>query len=196
VTAENMLDICLTVDPARLSVFQEILAAGFHVPAPAGKSIRKVLTAHIGLDAGYLETRVQTIFLNGRAVDDFDHTTIKTGDVLALSSAMPGLVGAVFRRQSPLAKMRGSAIPETKANGGQGSVEITLKLFNQVAQDIGPDFLMSGIRISAAYLRRFLVAHPELSFKGVRVDGEKLDVRELPEILNVEANARVGIHSD
>ena len=191
-----MLDICLTVDPARLSVFQEILAAGFHVPAPAGKSIRTVLTAHIGLDARYLETRVQTIFLNGRTVDDFDQTMIRAGDILALSSAMPGLVGAVFRKESPLSRMRGLAIPDAGDAAGQGVGEMTLKLFNQVAKDLGPDFLSSGIRVSAAYLRRFLAAHPELAFKGIRAGGKELDTGELTEVLNVEADARVRIHSD
>jgi hypothetical protein len=191
-----MLDIQLSVEAARLPVFYEILAAGFRVSAPEGKSIRAVLTTHIGLAPGYLETRVQTVFLNGRAVDDFDQTMIRAGDILALSSAMPGLVGAVFRKESPFSRMRGLAIPDAGDAEGQGIGEMTLKLFNQVAKDLGPDFLSSGIRVSAAYLRRFLAAHPELAFKGVRAGGKELDTRELPEVLNVEADARVRIQAD
>ncbi len=194
-TAESIPDICLTVEATRLPVFHEILAAGFHVPAPAGVSIRKVLTTHIGLDARYLEARVQTIFLNGRVVDDFDQTKIKAGDVLALSSAMPGLVGAVFRKESPLSGMRGLAISETAAAETENSGEIILKLFNQVARDLGPDFLAAGIRVSAAYLRRFLLAHPELVLKGVRAGGKELEAEELPAVLNVSADVRVCIHS-
>ncbi|MFP4226026.1 MAG: hypothetical protein ACLFRF_04780, partial [Desulfobacterales bacterium] len=186
-----------TVEATRLPVFHEILAAGFHVPAPAGVSIRKVLTTYIGLDARYLEARVQTIFLNGRVVDDFDQTKIKAGDVLALSSAMPGLVGAVFRKESPLSKMRGLAISETETAAAETENPggIILKLFNQVARDLGPDFLAAGIRVSAAYLRRFLVAHPELVLKGVRAGGKELEAEELPAVLNVSADVRVRIHS-
>ena len=194
-TAENIPDICLTVDTARLPVFHEILAVGFHVSAQEGESVRGVLTTHLGLDARYLEVRVQTIFLNGRAVDDFDQTKIKAGDVLALSSAMPGLVGAVFRKESPLSGMRGLAISETAAAETENSGEIILKLFNQVARDLGPDFLAAGIRVSAAYLRRFLLAHPELVLKGVRAGGKELEAGVLPEFLNVSAEVRVRIHS-
>ncbi|MDZ7830409.1 MAG: hypothetical protein U5L07_01515 [Desulfobacterales bacterium] len=63
-TAENIPDICLTVDTARLSVFHEILAAGFHVSAQEGESVRGVLTTHIGLDARYLEAGELPAVLN------------------------------------------------------------------------------------------------------------------------------------
>lgn len=181
------------VDKARLPVFYEILTAGFAVSVPSGKSVRMVLTTHIGLDAQYVEARIHTVFLNGRTVDDFDDATVAAGDVLALSSAMPGLVGAVFRRQSPLAKMRGPGISRAAFSEGRSSGEITLKLFNQVAKNLGPDFLTAGIRVSATYLRRFLAAHPELALKAIRVNEVKHDARDLPEILNVEACARLRV---
>jgi len=192
----DALDLYLTVEAHRLPAFYELLATGFRVPAAAGSGIREVLISRVGLDRKYLEENVQTVFLNGRAVDDFDGTKVSTGDVLALSSAMPGLVGAVFRRQSPLATMRGVGLEglnltENKASDGW----ITLKLFNRVASDLGPHFLTDGIRIEAGQLARFLQFHTDLRYERVQINGNASDAREMAGMLDSASGVRLRVKS-
>lgn len=176
-------EISLAVNEARLPVFFELLAAGLYVDAGAGESIRSLLEGRLGLDADYVEANVQTVFLNGRAVDDFDQTLVSEDAVVALSSAMPGLVGAVFRRQSPLGSMRGvSAEAGMAPTEAAANCRVMVKLFNRVAADVGPDWLAAGVRVPAKRLADFLASHSDLEVHEAAVDGRQSGV---PEILSV-----------
>jgi hypothetical protein len=68
----------------------------------AGYTVREVLCGHLGVDPNFLERHIQTIFHDGKAVDDLDSEAVKDGSTLALSAAMPGLAGAILRRQGIL----------------------------------------------------------------------------------------------
>lgn len=52
----------------------------------------------LGLPHFYVEERIQTLLLNGLAVDDPDTAVLESGARLALSAAMPGVLGATLRR--------------------------------------------------------------------------------------------------
>jgi len=74
------------------------------------------------------------IMLNGSIVDDPDSTKLRGGDTLVLSGAMPGLVGAMFRSDSPFKSMRNTI---TAADGDSERIIATdtlvrLKLLNTV----------------------------------------------------------------
>ena len=62
--------------------------------------------AQLGISESYLNERVQTIFLNGRAVDDLFGEVVGNNSTIALSAAMPGLAGAVFRKGGMLSSLR------------------------------------------------------------------------------------------
>jgi hypothetical protein len=99
-------------------------------------------------------------------VDDDRKVMAADGSVIALSAAMPGLVGAAFRKNSPVAGMRTIDFPpptdkpeaefvtESRAGSaaepspGSETITITLKFFNRVNADLGPVFLQRGIRVS------------------------------------------------
>lgn len=173
-------EISLAVNEARLPVFFELLATGLYVEAGTGESIRSLLEGRLGLGADYVEANVQTVFLNGRAVDDFDRTTVSEDAVIALSSAMPGLVGAVFRRQSPLGSMRGvSAEAGTALSEATADCRVMVKLFNRVAADVGPGWLAAGVRVPAGRLADFLGSHAELAVHEAAVDGRASGVPEI-----------------
>ena len=111
-----------------------------------------------GIAADYLKERVQTLFLNGRAMDDPAAAVVTDGSIIALSAAMPGLAGAVLRRSGRYAAMRR---PISHEAGGtavdrRARITVTLKLFNLIARELGPGFLAGGIRIDAGDLRDFL----------------------------------------
>ncbi|HEX9290245.1 MAG TPA: hypothetical protein VF904_12040, partial [Anaeromyxobacteraceae bacterium] len=70
------------------------------------------------------------------------------GSLLALSAAMPGLVGATLRRSGPYAVMR-AAITRTADRTPQeargGTIVIRLKLFNLLLEEMGPVLLERGM---------------------------------------------------
>ena len=107
----------------------------------------------MGIAEDYLENRVQTLFLNGKPVDDVDAMKVSDGSTLALSAAMPGLAGATLRKGGKYAAFRqqislGSDSPVPVLRKGR----MILKLFNQVTEEQGPAVLTKGIGISGGDL--------------------------------------------
>lgn len=149
--------LSLTVEENRLPLFFELLAQGFSLPLVVETSIRDVLCDQLGFCADYLAERIQTIFLNGKAVDDVERTIVHDGATLALSAAMPGVVGATMRRQGRYAAMR-RAISHRTADAPTTPRQgwITLKLFNLLAGEKGPAFLSQGVRVQGRDLRVLL----------------------------------------
>jgi len=139
-----------------------LLGQGVRLRATVGQSLRRVLVDQIGMNADYLENRVQTVFLNGHPVDDLERAIVAENAVIALSAAMPGLAGATLRRGGHLAAMRrliseeGSTAGPDLSAGGQGL--ITLKLFNVVAREAGWSVLARGILLTLDELEEFVQA--------------------------------------
>ena len=86
----------------------QLFGKGVGINAETGCTVKQLLCDQVGIAADYLSDRVQTIFLNGRPVDDEAKAVVHNGDVLALSAAMPGLVGTILRKGGHLAAMRAS----------------------------------------------------------------------------------------
>ncbi len=95
----------LRVQSICLGNFFYLLQRGFGLKIRVGMSVETTLTREFGLDSDLLD-KIQTVFLDGKAVDDLESTLVRDGSILALSAAMPGLVGATLRRGSYYAAMR------------------------------------------------------------------------------------------
>jgi hypothetical protein len=105
---------------------------------------------------------VQTVFLDGKPVDDLDRTTIPAGATLALSAAMPGLVGATLRRGGYYAPLRSEiTCREQPTRAATEASMVRVKLFNLLAPELAPTFLAQGIWLSGLRLREFLSRQPE-----------------------------------
>ena len=148
-----------------------------------GVSVNAFLCEELGLSQDYLETRVQTVFLNGKAVDDLDSALIKDGSVLALSAAMPGLLGATLRRGSYYAAMRGEISyhsSDAAVPGGEGTVSV--KLFNLLVGEVGSLLLRKGIWIPGTEIGEFLDKRPprfwDACVKAV-YEGHEMDLKAL-----------------
>ena len=133
-----------------------ILGAGFWVNAVIGGSIRDVLCRQLGVEDIYLDDRVQTLFLDGKPVDDVDQALVPDGGVLSLSAAMPGLVGSTLRKGGHLAAMRKSISCDFGDDTCEQDGRVKIKLFNVVARELGPGFLEGGIIISGQPECQFL----------------------------------------
>lgn len=156
-TPNKTIHLNLTIEDELIPLFLPLLGKGFRIHAQMGCSIRDFLCQQLGLSPEYLDERIQTVFLNGKAVDDLDTAAINPDAMLALSGAMPGLAGATLRRGGPLSRMRGEISHENEAvcrPGEEGKV--TLKLFNLALKDLGPMFFQNGIWTSGQDLHYFL----------------------------------------
>jgi hypothetical protein len=138
--------------------FSHLLQKGFVVEAEEGSSIKDLLCRQFSVEEDYLENRIKTIFLDGKPVDDVDKAIVKDGSTLALSAAMPGLVGSTFRRGGVLASFRSGITyqPEDANTSGVEGVKVTIKLFNMVVSELGPLFLQEGMLIQKDSLRDLL----------------------------------------
>lgn len=138
------------------------------IKALVGCSIKQFLCEQIGLKLDIIE-KIQTIFLDGKPVDDLDSAMIRDGSSLALSVAMPGLVGATLRRASVYSSFRSSITyreADTQCVTGEGFVQ--LKLFNVLMNELGPDFLRKGILIKSSDLVDFLKGQSQDFWQGCK----------------------------
>ena len=146
----------ITISESRISEFVALLRSGFQVKAQVGCSVKDFLCGQMGLTREYYETRIQTLFLNSKPVDNPETALVQDRATLALSAAMPGLVGATMRKGGHYGRMRGS-ITHTDENQSCEATSgwVTLKLFNLVLKELGPYFLNRGLWLNSKILQDF-----------------------------------------
>jgi hypothetical protein len=164
----------LTLPAELLPGFASLLQHGILFPLPRPVPLLAFLVSLPGFSLDYIEENVQTIFIDGVAADSLDRA-LAGGTTVALSAAMPGLAGAIFRRQGIHGSLRSQPVqqsPHALTDAGF----LTLKLFNSIATDRVGDLLRQGILVSGkalvnfARMRGHLFAPPV----GLRLDGQEL----------------------
>lgn len=150
-------NLILTMKPARMGDFFLLLQQGFDVPVLVGCTLENLLELQWQLAADYVTKRIATIFLDGRPIDDLATAIIRENSVVALSGAMPGLVGATMRRDGFYANLRRNItyreiIPDTPKRVAR----IHVKIFNILLPELGPDFLRRGIILGITELAYFM----------------------------------------
>jgi hypothetical protein len=180
------MNISITVDKEILSEFSGILRKGIKVEGNVGMCLGDFLRNEVGMNPEYIEGRIQTIFLNGRPVDNVEIAVVEDGDTIALSASMPGLVGVSMRKGGHLAGFRSEiSYDETKKAESSGRGRVFIKLFNLLTKEIGPLFLENGVIIEREDLKGFLYSLNETSRAGVKsieIDGKDADIAQLEEI--------------
>lgn len=183
--------LALTVKPEGFSPFRPLLQSGVRVSCRVGVTLEELLVQEWGIAADYVATRITTLFLNSRAVDDIATSVVHDGATIALSGAMPGLVGATMRRGGYYAAMRGAMShrgEDATADSGMGRVRV--KLFNLLLGELGPAFLARGIIMPAAELAGMVQGgdfSAEDFSRPPSLDGSPLSLLEL-----VHALLRIG----
>jgi hypothetical protein len=190
----------LNLDADAIHTFFPLLQQGFMVKAQVGCSIKTTLCNQFGLSPQYVETRIKTIFLDGKPVDDIDSAIVKEGSTLALSAAMPGLAGAILRSGGQLAPLRGE-IAHREGNQALTRREgmVIVKLFNLIMDELGPIFLKRGILLRREHLENFLVGLGEDSWAGCRgaqADGQKVELDDLLKCLDGYNLVMLRVHCD
>ena len=148
-----------------------------------GSSIRDVLCRQYGIEDEYLDNRINTLFLDGKAVDDVDHAFLSDGSVLSLSASMPGFAGAALRKGGYYAGMRNAVThSEEAAPHEQGTGFFVLKLFNMTIKEMGPGLLESGVWVESDRLDEFFSDRSDKFWAGCRnilLDNKEIPVAEL-----------------
>ncbi|SDB14128.1 hypothetical protein SAMN05660653_00703 [Desulfonatronum thiosulfatophilum] len=147
--------------------FGILLQGGFDMPVPEPCTLREFLCELVGVCGVYTEKSLQTIFLDGKAIDDLDRALLGPSSRLALSAAMPGLVGATMRRGGYYSRMR-EGISQAKGDGLEASEKkpfrLHVRLYNAVGRELAGLFLHHGIFVSSESLLRFLKIQPPKFF--------------------------------
>ena len=160
--AGRVNEVRLTVKAHLVPFFFLLLQRGFTQKIQAGCSVRSLLSDQFGLSAEYIENRIQTLFLNGKSVDDIDAAIVRDGSSLALSSAMPGVLGATLRRGGYYSRMRSQITHvEGAESPRRADGRIVVKLFNLTLRELGPLFLQRGIWVDADVLKDFFGSRPD-----------------------------------
>jgi hypothetical protein len=175
--------VCVKVLPSDIPRFFPLLQSGIFLRCCTGISLLSFLKEVLLLSDTYIEDRISTIFLNGKPVDDLETAVVLDGNTVALSSAMPGLVGATMRRKGFYAGLRSTishVSGESEVTAGAGSVY--LKLFNLIMADIGPDLLKKGVFLPSGDLKAFFSTQHDNFFSRVlevEIDGYTADPSRL-----------------
>jgi len=182
--AKNQLS--LTVNAKRVPLFFQLLGHGFCVGVQTGCSVKELLCNQLGIHEDYLAQRIKTIFLNAKVVDDVNSAIVDEDATMALSGAMPGLVGAILRSGGFYAPMRSQISHEENRPASQlKKGNITLKLWNLVVKELGPTFLQRGIWLKGEEIRSFIERHGEELKSGglsAKMRGKALTLDQLQDI--------------
>jgi hypothetical protein len=155
---EGRKHVLITVHPLKFQVFYPLLRQGVQVDVRLGISIQDLLQHDLHISEDIIDQKIQCLFLDGHPVDDLRNTIVSEGSVLSLYAAMPGLVGACFRRQGVYAGLRQSiSIGDNQFQKRRHKIGlIDLKLFNCMAALLGPILLGQGVLVQVRQLTDLL----------------------------------------
>jgi len=155
-----------------------LLQQGVKIRRRVGCSVDVFLRQEIGATPETIE-KIQSIMLDGKPVDDIGSSLLHDGSTLALSAALPGLVGATLRRGGAYSSFR-SAITYHEKGKACAPKEgwVSVKIFNLLMGELGPGLLRTGVLLSSSTLLSFLRDRVEEFDEGcsATLDGEPLDM--------------------
>lgn len=178
--------LALVAKAPAFSVFSHLLQEGVDLAVQVGCTIRSLLCDQLGLDPVYVDTRIQTVFLNGKPVDRIEEAVVRHQSVVALSAALPGLLGATLRKSGAYASLR-QGITHTESGMQQDPARgsITFRVFNVLLPELAPLLLQTGVRVRAERLDACLRRHAPSGIDGIQkltLDGNELDPAALSEL--------------
>jgi len=133
-----------------------------------GCSVDLFLRQQLGAGPETVEM-IQSVMLDGKPVDDIGAALMRDGSTLALSAAMPGVVGATMRRGGAYASMRSTiTYHETGNTGAAAEGWVTIKLFNLLMAELGPSLLRGEVLVASSALLDLLTELPEEFWRGCR----------------------------
>lgn len=174
----NPSSLAFIVDSPLVAQFYLLLQHGVHIRRRVGCSVDVFLRQEIGATPEVIN-KIQSIILDGKAVDDINASLIHNGATLALSAAMPGLVGATLRRGGAYSSFRNAiTYHELETPGASGEGLVRIKIFNLLMAELGPGLLQRGVIVQVSDLAAYLEEHKSVLPHGcsITLDGKPMDI--------------------
>jgi hypothetical protein len=186
--------LAFVVDKPLVSHFFLLLQQGVVVRCCTGCNVSTFLREELKAGEETIE-KIQSIILDGKPVDDLETALIQDGSAIALSAAMPGLVGATLRRGGSYSSFR-SAITyhETGETCVRGEGCVRIKLFNLLMSELGPGLLLRGVLLRSEDFLNFTAGLSQDFWQGCRrttLDNKPVDVRQLQDAAWLSGKDRV-----
>jgi len=185
--------LAVVVGGPLVAEFFLLLQQGVKIRRRVGCSVNVFLRQEIGATTETIE-KIQSIMLDGRPVDDIGSSMLHDGSTLALSAAMPGLVGATLRRGGTYSSFR-SAITyhETEKACAPGDGWVCVKIFNLLMAELGPDLLRTGVLLRSSDLLGYLNERAEELRHRCRavLDGKPVNIAMLERSKELAENDQV-----
>ena len=159
---DAMPSITLRLSQEGMDKFTALLQSGVEIKTKAGEPLLQFLEKIPGFTPEYIDNDIQTIFLDGTAIDDVHAPLTDTETVIALSAAMPGLSGAIYRKNSIHSPLRSVHHHYDATKVEEKTISIYLKLFNSIARDRGAEMLRQGVTLKTSTMLTFLQTRPWL----------------------------------
>ncbi|HDQ40108.1 MAG TPA: hypothetical protein ENN39_03665 [Desulfonatronum sp.] len=151
--------------------FSVLLQGGFEMLLPRPCTVREFICGLVGVSEDYAQKHIQTIFVDGKAIDDLNEAMLGPGSRLALSAALPGLVGATMRRGGFYSRLREGITHHADTESATDIDKpflLQVRLFNAVGRDLAENFLEFGVIVPARTLKTFLLSRPATFFHNLR----------------------------
>ena len=166
-------NVLVEIRPGNEGSLWFLLQKGFWIESVAGLTVREFLRTGLGYGDDFIDSTVRTIFLNSSPVDDIDTAHVSDGDVVALGSAMPGLVGICMGRDTLVSGFRSDiSYVETRRNANHASATVRTKVFSTLAAQTGLELLDRGIIMDSDELHTFLASRRD---KVISINGGPVD---------------------
>lgn len=185
-THPHHYNVEIQISQASAGKFISLLGQGVGIDVPLGINLEELLSIHLGLGTDYVRDRIQTIFMNGKAIDREQEAIVDDGVKVALSAAMPGLIGATLRKAGLLSAMR-AGISQNRIHRPSDLERgrITLKLFNMIAEETGPLILSQGVWLTGRQMIDILsdlsslhaIAEMSCRYNGISADPAELGMK-------------------
>lgn len=189
--------VSLLVTADSIDGFTTLLQSGIFIHVQHGETIGGLLGSLPGFTKEYIKDSVQTIFVDGLPADHLAQQFSKKDTVLAISAAMPGLAGAIFRKGGTHASLRTSSAEQVTPSPMETTLTVRLKLFNVIAKERGIALLSNGCFIQSDSLKKFLNYRPPLaaSIQNIEINGQKSSLDLLLQTLAAKKKIALTIAS-
>lgn len=181
--SDKSIQLHLQMNRRCINEFYPFLQEGVAVSVQIGYTLAELLSEQLGLAREYVSARITTIFMNNRPVDDINVAVVHEGATIALSGAMPGLVGATMRSGGFYAALRGGISYVADSDDGEHANGIVrIKLFNLLLPELGPVILERGVFLPASGLGSYLKSRTDTFWSGcagIGINSMPVDPSEL-----------------
>lgn len=165
--SDRCIQLNLQMNSQCINEFYPFLQEGVAISVQVGCTLADLLGEQFALDREYVSSRITTIFMDNRPVDDINVAMVHDGAKIALSGAMPGLVGATMRSGGFYAALRGgiSYVTDT-SDDKQRCGTVRIKLFNLLLPEVGPVILERGVFLPASTLDAYFKSRTDTFWNG------------------------------